>query len=59
MNAGKPPAKSLFERTSGVVDRVAKIFVNLCKIKKARQETIAVSSTVSALPCASKVLREA
>jgi hypothetical protein len=33
--AAKPPAKNLFERASGVVDRVAKVSDNLCKIKKA------------------------
>ncbi len=56
--AAKPPAKSLFERASGVVDRVAKVSDNLCKIKKAGEEAIAVGSAVSALllPYASKLL---
>lgn len=54
----KPPAKGLFERASGVVDRVAKVSDNLCKIKKAGDEAIAVGSAVSALvlPYASKFL---
>ena len=56
--AAKPPAKSLFERASGVVDRVAKVSDNLCKIKKAGEEAIAVGNAVSALvlPYASKFL---
>ena len=56
--AAKPPAKSLFERASGVVDRVAKVSDNLCKIKKAGEEAIAVGSAVSALvlPYASKLI---
>jgi hypothetical protein len=56
--AAKPPAKNLFERASGVVDRVAKVSDNLCKIKKAGEEAIAVGSAVSALvlPYASKIL---
>ncbi len=54
----KPPAKGLFERVSGVVDRIAKVSDNLCKIKKAGEEAIAVGSAVSALvlPYASKFL---
>lgn len=54
----KPPAKGLFERASGVVDRVAKVSENLSKIKKAGEEAIAVGSAVSALvlPYASKLL---
>lgn len=53
-----PPAKGLFERASGFVDRVAKVSDNLCKIKKAGEEAIAVGSAVSALvlPYASKLL---
>jgi hypothetical protein len=56
--AAKPPAKSLFERASGVVDRVAKVSDNLCNIKKAGEEAIAVGNAVSALvlPYASKFL---
>lgn len=56
--ASKPPAKNLFERASGVVDRVAKVSDDLCKIKKAGEEVIAVGSAVSALvlPYASKLL---
>lgn len=56
--AAKPPAKSLFERASGVVDRVAKVSDNLSKIKKAGVEAITVGSAVSALvlPYASKFL---
>lgn len=56
--AANPPAKNLFERASGVVDRVAKVSDNLCKIKKAGEEVIAVGSAVSALvlPYASKLL---
>lgn len=56
--AAKAPAKSLFERASGVVDRLAKVSDNICKIKKAGEETIAVGSAVSALvlPYASKFL---
>jgi hypothetical protein len=55
--AANPPAKNLFERASGVVDRVAKVSDNLCKIKKAGEEVIAVGSAVSALvlPYASKL----
>lgn len=54
----KPPAKGLFERASGFVDRVAKVSDNLCKIKKAGEEAITVGSAVSALvlPYASKLL---
>ena len=57
-DAAKPPAKTLFERASGVVDRVAKVSDSLCKIKKAGEEAIAVGSAVSALvlPYASKFL---
>lgn len=56
--AATPPAKSLFERASGVVDRVAKVSDGLCKIKKAGEEAIAVGGAVSALvlPYASKLL---
>lgn len=56
--AANAPAKSVFERASGVVDRVAKVSDNLCKIKKAGEEAIAVGSAVSALvlPYASKFL---
>lgn len=56
--AAKPPAKNIFERASGVVDRVAKVSDNLCKIRKAGEEAFAVGSAVSALvlPYASKFL---
>lgn len=56
--AANPTTKSLFERASGVVDRVAKVSDNLCKIKKAGEEAMAVGSAVSALvlPYASKFL---
>ena len=56
--AAKSPAKGLFERASGVVDRVAKVSDSLCKIKKVGEEAIAVGSAVSALvlPYASKFL---
>lgn len=57
-DAADPPAKNLFERTSGVIDRVAKVSDNLCKIKKAGEEAIAFGSAVSALvlPYASKFI---
>jgi hypothetical protein len=57
-DVAKPPVKNLFERASGVVDRVAKISDNLCKIKKAGEEVLAIGSAVSALvlPYASKLL---
>lgn len=56
--AATPPAKNLFERVSGMVDRVAKASDNLSKIKKAGDEVVAVGSAVSALvlPYASKLL---
>ena len=56
--AAKSPAKGLFERASGVVDRVAKVSDSLCKIKKVGEEAIAVGSAESALvlPYASKFL---
>ncbi len=57
-DAAEPPAKTLFERASGVVDRVAKVSDSLCKIKKVGEEAIAVGSAVSALvlPYANKFL---
>lgn len=45
----EPDAKSVFQRTNGMIERVAKVADNLSKIKKAGEDVFAVGSVVSSL----------